>query len=536
MNLEFLKQNLSFFFVVFFSVIIFSSCSKTPPSLSVIPSEASMVASIDVFSIASKSRLDKLSELEIVKEAITKFGGATDKSKIGGFFKQILGNPLNSGVDFTEDIYVFNTSNDIENQLVGTSISLTDRNEFNTFISGLSSKQNVDIAIETANDNNFVRLEKRLHIAWDDDKAVVLHGGRNVSSDSIRTMISSLMNLPVEDQISSEKSFKEHHKEKKDLSIWVSANLFSEEFIYKRIQDQTQFDIKDVSASANLEFKDDQIQFTMEVFPSEALQAVIDQSEELIIPFNKEVAGLFSDNYKGLITFAIDPAKVAETYATYKSDGDLNESRNRAAAFGGSFLIDMYDLEVYAKTKHDFFNNSSNQSQDVMPKFALGFDVNNRSIIDTLINHAVDLGVCVAKNNYYIGSYGREFSFAFGVNDKFGLVSADEGCIQQFVNGEKLERTIQDAKEIDNIGEFGWYSFLKLDVEEYSDEFQEFVESKDFTPKKTGITAYKKLFKSVEIKKIKSTKWEVDLNFKYSDENVLQDLIKVTNQIYVEVM
>ena len=58
-----------------------TSCSETPSNLKVVPKEATFVSSIDVFSIATKSRLDKLSDLEIVKETMEKMGGASDNSK-----------------------------------------------------------------------------------------------------------------------------------------------------------------------------------------------------------------------------------------------------------------------------------------------------------------------------------------------------------------------------------------------------------------------------------------------------------------------
>ena len=68
---------------------------------------------------------------------------------------------------------------------------------------------------------------------------------------------------------------------------------------------------------------------------------------------------------------------------------------------------------------------------------------------------------------------------------------------------------------------------------DYSDEFQKFVQTKDLSPQNTALKAYQKLFKSMEFKRVSVTQSEFNLNFKESDNNILHELIKTSNEAYI---
>jgi hypothetical protein len=532
--LNIFKKKSIYSFSILLMVIVFASCSKTPANLQVIPKTATLVSSIDVFSIATKARLDQLSDLKIVKEAMVKMGGASDNSKMGAFFQKVMESPLSSGVDFTTDVYIFNTSDDLKNPIFGASIEITNKNEFNTFVTGLSAAFETDIAIETENDINYVNIDNNLHIGWDEEKAILLASPNRSNTTELPTEIARLMKLTQEDQLISKEEFKIYHAKKKDLSIWISSNLFASQPEYKRAVDQVGFDLNDIYFYANIEFNDDQIKLTTDFIPNEGYQAILERSEKLLLPFNKEVAGMFSDNYKGLLAFGIDFSKISDVYSDEKVKGMIDLAEDKLSPFGGSFLIDFYDIEVYQATKFDYFSGSQKQTEDVKPKFSLGFDISNLSKLDTLINQVSAMGMCEKKENYYIGSFGKDFTFAFGVNNNLGMISMDEGYVRQFANGEKPNSTLIDDPIMKEIQNHTFYTYVKLDIEDYSDEFQKFVKNKDITPKNTGLKTYKKLFKSFEMKRISATKSELNLNFKESNDNILQDLIKITDQAYID--
>ena len=115
------------------------------------------------------------------------------------------------------------------------------------------------------------------------------------------------------------------------------------------------------------------------------------------------------------------------------------------------------------------------------------------------------------------------------------MISFDEGYVRQFANGENPNNTIIDDPVIKEIENHAFYTYLKLDIKDYSDEFQKFVEAKDITPRKAAFNAYQKLFKSIEFKRISVTESELNLNFKESGNNILQDLINTSNQAYMDI-
>ena len=528
------KENSSYSFAILLVVIIFASCSKTPANLKVIPQSSTIVSSIDVFSIAVKSRLDKLSELQIFKETMAKIGETSNDSKMSTFLKQVMENPLSSGVDLTGDVYIFNTTDNFKKPTIGASIKITNKEEFNNFVSGLSKAFETDIAIVTKNDINFVNIKNKLHIGWDEEKAILLTTSQRSKRDSLPAEIKNLMTLSVEDQLISKEEFKTYHSNKKDISIWASSNIFKKEYEYKKLVDQVGFDLKDIYITLNLEFNDDQIKLTTDFVPNEGYKALLEKSEKLIIPFNKEVAGMFSNNYKGILAFGIDLSKIGEVYTNENVKGIINMAEDNLSVFGGSFLINFYDIEVNQHSKFDHYSNSQKQLEDIKPKFAVGFDINNTLKLDTLINQMVAMNICKAKDNYFVGNLGRELSFSLGINDNLGMISLDEGYVRQFANGENPNNTIIDEPVIKEIQNHAFYTHIKLDIEDYSDEFKKFIEAKDITPRKTAFSAYQKLFKSIEFKRISVTESELNLNFKESNNNILQDLINISNQAYLD--
>ena len=531
--LNIFKKKSIYSFSILLSVIILASCSKTPANLQVIPQTSTLVSSIDVFSIATKSRLDKLSDLQMVKAAMEKMGGTTDDSKIGAFFQEVMANPLSSGVDFTTDVYIFNTTNNFKKPTFGASIEITNKSEFNNFVSGLSTAFEAEIAIVTKGDINFININN-LHIGWDEEKAILLTTMDRSKTDSLPAEITKLMTLDITDQLISKEEFKTYHDNKKDLSIWISSNMFINEYEYKKAVDQVGFDLKDIYFYSNLEFNDDQIKLTTDFVPNEKYKVLLEKSEKLIVPFNKEVAGMFSNNFKGLVSFGVDFSKIGDVYSNDQTKAMISIAEDKMSAFGGSFLIDFYDIEVYQTSKFDYFTNSQKQVEDIKPKFAVGFDISNTLKLDTLINQIVAMNMCQAKDNYFVGNIGRDFAFAFGVKDNLGMISLDEGYVRQFANGEKPNNSIMDEPIMKEIQNHALYTYVKLDIEDYSDEFQKFIEGKDITPKKTGLKTYKELFKSFEFKRISPTKSELNLNFKESSDNVLHDLIKISNQAYLD--
>ncbi len=517
-------------------IAIFTSCSEIPSNLEVIPKESNFVAAIDVFSIATKCRLDKLLNIEVVKETINEIGLNTDESKVGVFFQKVMENPLGSGVDFTGDIYVFNATENLKKPTFGVSIQIANKNEFNTFIIGLSTSYKNGSGIETKHGVNFVKLANDLHIGWDQDKAILLKTTDRSFSNSLREKIVSLMNLSDENKIVSNEAFNTYHKNKKDLSVWVSSNLIANEYKFKKLVDQVGFKLNDIYFFANIEFKDDQIQLSTDFIPNKSYKKMLEKSEQLSIPFNEEVVGMFSNNYKGLFSVALDFSKISDLYSDASSKKVLEEVGDKMSAFGGSFLVNLYDIEVYGKTKHNYLSNRQQLTEGVKANLSIGFDIRSRLTLDSLINQIVEMNICEAKGKYFVGSFGQEFRFSFGVNGDLGMISMDEAYVRQFTGNEKPKNGLMEESVMSDIKDHAFYSHIKLDVEEYSDEFQKYVSRQDFTPNKTGFTAYGKLFKSMELKRLSATKMELHINFKESGDNALQDLINVTNQIYIEMM
>ena len=105
------KKTISRLSVLAVLIVFLAACSKTSEYTNVIPADASVVASINLKSLASKAGLDD-KENEAAKQKILEALKSGMNAATFQQLEKIMKNPSESGIDVESPVYVFSSSSD----------------------------------------------------------------------------------------------------------------------------------------------------------------------------------------------------------------------------------------------------------------------------------------------------------------------------------------------------------------------------------------------------------------------------------------
>lgn len=117
--------------VIFLAVIALSSCNKSD-YLTVVPADATFVASANLSALAEKSDLSNSDLASSIDTYLPLVFSGDSKNKM----KKYMDSPKDMGIDFREPVYVFKTVN----QCVGMTMKMLDKSDFEGLIKVLQNQ------------------------------------------------------------------------------------------------------------------------------------------------------------------------------------------------------------------------------------------------------------------------------------------------------------------------------------------------------------------------------------------------------------
>ena len=208
--------------------ISFTFCSSSD-SLKVIPKDTNVVAVVDFYSLIKKGQLDEITELKIFKGIKKEI--KNENKKLSKFLSNLTDDPTLTGLKFTSDIFMFLIDEGNDQKYTAFSMEINDDEKFAEFLENAMEKLGLDCDIENEENYNYALSTSEAIWGWDEDKLVLLIATNYSSRKNLEDTIETIMELDEEDQISENEEFVNFHKNKKDISLWVSSNLMkSSEF------------------------------------------------------------------------------------------------------------------------------------------------------------------------------------------------------------------------------------------------------------------------------------------------------------------
>jgi len=287
------------------SALFLSSCSSSPENLKVIPEETNIVSVIDVYSIIKKGKLTEISDLKFFKTFKKEI--RSENKKVSKIIDNIIEDPTLLGIDFQTDVFVYYINEAQDEKFVCLSAEIKSEEKFFEFIENVLDKSDVEFDIEKEKNYSYTIVGNEIAIGWDSDKVILLTAENYKSRENLDLEIETLFELKEKDQITAKEEFNKFYSNKKDISVWLSTNLFEGNYVFKKIEKEIDFDITDNYISAYLNFDDDNISLKTQFSPNSEIQKMMDENNVWDNKFNSKLLRFFPKQNFATASISINP-------------------------------------------------------------------------------------------------------------------------------------------------------------------------------------------------------------------------------------
>jgi len=341
--------------------MLLSSCSSTPESLKTIPKESSVVSAIDVYSIIQKGKLTELSDMKFFKTFKKEL--RNENKKVSRIMDDIMEDPTLTGIDFTNDVFIYYVDQADDERYVCISAEISDELKFSEFIEDLLDKSDVEYDIEEEKEYKYTIVNEKLAIGWDTKKMVFLTASNYSSRENIEMAVEELISLKEKDQITANEEFNNFYKDKKDVSVWLSTNIFENDYSYRRLEESIDIDLSDNYISTYLNFDDNEITLLTRLSPNKEIQELLTKNNITDNTFNSELLNFFPKDAYSASSISVNPMaiynilKQEEEFERFEEDFEKETEFNLKDIFkniGGNIVYSTFDFEEVEYTYMDW--------------------------------------------------------------------------------------------------------------------------------------------------------------------------------------
>jgi hypothetical protein len=434
------------------SALFLSSCSSSPENLKVIPEGTNVVSVIDVYSIIKKGKLTEISDLKFFKTFKKEI--RSENKKVSKIIDNIIEDPTLSGIDFQTDVFVYYINEAQDEKFVCLSAEIKSEEKFAEFIENVLDKSDVEFDIEKEKNYSYTILGSKVAIGWDSDKVILLKADNYKSRNSLEIEIEILFELKEEDQITAKEEFNKFYSNKKDISVWLSTNIFEENYYFKKIEKEIDFDITDNYISAYLNFDDDNISLKTQFLPNSEIQKMMDENNVWDNKFNSKLLSLFPKQNFATASISVNPISY------YNILEQIDNFKEIQYVFKKETEIDLKDLfeEIKGNAIYSLFGFEN--VEFTYMTYGYGFNKNEAELLDK--KYPISEVGYLSEEKKELLNQGKtikcnKFSGKFCINIKNILD-----------NGGTVETAIENDSKI-NWYEGGWDygKYIKITNEEF---------------------------------------------------------------------
>ena len=517
-----MKKNNHFRFIgmLLIGALLFFSCSKqVPENMAVIPKETNVVSVINLYSLAQKGKLNDISErkfFQTMKKEIQ-----SENKKLSKLVDDIVEDPGITGMDVKTDIFGYYVT-EKENEYGCLSVKLNNEEKFGNFITELLKELEIDFDIEKEQNYRFILVQSDLVVAWDAKKALFLTALSYSGRKGMGAEIETLMTLKPEDQMTGNDDFRKFYENKKDISVWLSANVL-DDYLLEVLSEVSGMDYADSYVSAYFNFEKGKISLSAQLIPNEELKKTMKEYGGKTISFNDNLLEYLPATSYAAISMTFDPAVFYSVFQKERKFDDMRtmfeeelgmDVKEFAESFKGSVLFSLFDFNV-------------NEMQPVM---GLVFDINGSRTIEKVIEKAEAFGT--KQNGYYrFDLDGITLYAAF--NEKACLLTNDKKSVEAFQNNGFGKESLTQSPIKTGLTKNTFYGYWNLNFGEYPEIVKEIVKT---TFGNDVFKLWNGFVRNVEFRSMDTMSSEFILHLQDDTNNSLYSIIHYTDNIYNEVM
>ncbi|MFO7864095.1 MAG: DUF4836 family protein [Salinivirgaceae bacterium] len=508
--------------------VLFTSCSKPDQHLSAIPSSAQVVASVDLFNIARKAELYDAEQYTFVVEAMEKM--KAENPEMHAFVQELMKNPLESGLKFREDLYMFVDHLD-NTTFAGATLSIRNSGDFEKTLNNLLTHAKTDKAIVKKDGLNYVE-HKDLVIVYDDKKALVVTNEKK-NKEELSSYAKLLMTQSEDNAITSLKTFNEFKDNTEDFSIWVSSDDMPQTPQSAMLANSMPFKLTGNYIKFHTKFEDNGIFGTTKMEYNDEIAAMLKEYELIKTEFNTDLLEyLPEDNYM-TYGMAINPTGIYKwlndipSYKAFLDDAKTNAPlnvENLIKSIEGDIIIALHGFQI---PENATTTNPGSVNQNVLPLATAIMSLNDRSVVDQLIGQLQPTGLIQEANGVYTVSFFNIKAY-FGIFDNNLIFSNDESIIAAAQNGG-MKNNLKDT-DLKELFAHPGYMYMNLNWEKYPMQLTSMLKSTMSPKDAKSFLAFANVLKEIRAYNISEKEGRFEFLMRNTDGNSLHTLLKAIDE------
>ncbi len=427
------KKTISRLSVLAVLIVFLAACSKTSEYTNVIPADASVVASINLKSLASKAGLDD-KENEAAKQKVLEALKSGMNAATFQQLEKVMKNPGESGIDVESPFYVFSSSSFPYPTVVG---KVNNEDKLHASLD-VMAKEQICQPVGEADGYSFTTMNSGL-LVFNSSTILVVNVSGTTQTDKAKEAITNLLKQTASNSIVKSGAFQKMEKQKSDINFFASMTAIPSTY-----RDQitmglpTEVKAEDITLIGGLNFEKGKIALKTENYTeNEAVKALLKKQMESVGKANNTFVKYF-------------PASTLMFFNVGVKGGELYNLLSENKEFRNTVSIAKADevKELFSSFNGDISAGLINVTMSSAPTFMMYADVKNGNALEMIYKNKESLGLKRGEDIMQLGKdeyvyKTRGMNIFFGIKDKQMYATNDELLYKNV--GKAADKSVKDA-------------------------------------------------------------------------------------------
>ena len=408
------KKTISRLSVLAVLIVFLAACSKTSEYTNVIPADASVVASINLKSLASKAGLDD-KENEAAKQKVLEALKSGMNAATFQQLEKVMKNPGESGINVESPFYVFSSSSFPYPTVVG---KVNNEDKLHASLD-VMAKEQICQPVGEADGYSFTTINSGL-LVFNSSTILVVNVSGTTQTDKAKESITNLLKQTASNSIVKSGAFQKMEKQKNDINFFASMTA------------------EDITLIGGLNFEKGKIALKTENYTeNEAVKTLLKKQMESVGKANNTFVKYF-------------PASTLMFFNVGVKGGELYNLLSENKEFRNTVSIAKADevKELFSSFNGDISAGLINVTMSSAPTFMMYADVKNGNALEMIYKNKESLGLKRGEDIMQLGKdeyvyKTRGMNIFFGIKDKQMYATNDELLYKNV--GKAADKSVKDA-------------------------------------------------------------------------------------------
>lgn len=427
------KKMISRLSVLTVLIVFLTACSKTSEYTNVIPADASVVASINLKSLASKAGLND-KENETAKQKVLEALKSGMNAATFQQLEKVMKNPSESGIDIESPFYVFSSSSFPYPAIVG---KVSNEDNLHTSLD-VMTKEQICQPVSEADGYSFTTMNGIL-LAFNNSTVMIVTVNGTSQTEKAKKGITDLMKQTADNSIVKCGAFQKMEQQKSDVNFFASMKTIPATYRSQASMGlPAEVKPEDITLVGGLNFEKGKIALKSENYTeNDAVKALLKKQMESFGKTNGTFAKYFPASTLMFLNIGV------KGEGLYNLLSENKEFRNTISIAKADEV-----KELFGSFNGDISAGLINVTRNIAPTFMLYADVKNGNALEALYKNKQSLGmkrgediIQLGKDEYVYKTKGM--NIFFGMKDKQMYATNDELLYKNV--GKAADKSIKDA-------------------------------------------------------------------------------------------